>query len=177
MKKPSIAKYAVVLVLMAGLVAFTAPSAKAQSNTTTIDAVVTIAQAIGITGGATLDFATVSAPVSGGPGTILVTTGGSFTAGGGSLVISGTPVAGRFDVTGVGNATYSITGPIVEDNFTATGLSLGTLTRNPSMTGALTGGGTESIDIGGTLSITTFATAGVNGGGNPAKIRLTVNYN
>ena len=175
MTKAKLLKYAVAGLAVAGLLALAAPGARADS--TTIGAKVDIAEAISISSGLDLDFATVSAPETGGPGTIEVATDDTVTEGGGSVVTNGTPGAGTFDVSGQGSATYAITGPTVTTNFSATALSLGSLTSDPSGAGTLDAGGAQTIKIGGTLSINAGATAGVNGGGSAAVITVEVNYN
>lgn len=175
MTKAKLLKYAVAGLAVAGLAALAAPGARADSAT--IGAKVDIATAISIVSGNDLDFATVSAPETGGPGTITVATDGTVTEGSGSVVTNGTPGAGTFTVSGQGSATFAITGPTVTTDFTATALSLGSLTSDPSVAGTLGPGGGETIKVGGTLSINADATAGLNGGGNAAVITVEVNYN
>lgn len=113
-------------------------------------------------------------------GTVLLTPGGTRTAGGGVTlpVASGTVAAASFTVGGAGTNTFSITLPNTDYTITrATGtetMIVNTFTSSPSGTGVLAGG-TATVTVGATLNVGASQVAGsyTNATGFP----VTVNYN
>ncbi len=181
MKKPNFLGYAVAALLVAGLVAFTAPSAKAQVSATS-NARVEISTPISIAKDTDMDFGTLSAPTGSAAAKWILTPSGGLSE------IAGTNSVdlftldhheSKFTATGESGAAYDIAASVTT-NFGATAsgsLSLDELTTDPpigSGTGLLSS--TQVIKVGGRLLIDPFTTKGTNGGGTPAEITVTVNY-
>ena len=135
-------------------VAGTAEAADATGN-----ASATIATPISVSENTSLAFGTILAGAS--QSTIVVSTAGARSVGSGdATLLGGTPAAAAFDVTGEGSTSYSV-------SFTA-----GTLTRaggSETMTvdtftddsgGSIAGGGSDSFNVGATLTVAANQTAG-----------------
>ncbi len=106
-------------------------------------------------------------------GTVTVTTAGGRTSVDVDL-LGGTPAAASFDVTGKGNANYSITfsSPAT---LTSGGNSMTVDTFNHDAGGSptLPGGGSETFNVGATLHVGGTQAAGTYSG----TFTATVNYN
>ena len=142
--------------------------------TSTANATATIQAPLTITPVNPLNFGTLA---SSGGGTVVVATDNSITPSAGVTVISGTPTAASFDVTGIPSATFSINLPNATITLTSGGntMSVGTFVRTPAADGTLTVGGTATIVIGGTLTVAAGQAAGVYT--NATDLDVTINYN
>lgn len=119
---------------------------------------------------------------------------GSFTAGaGGSVTVSpagarsksgsvilvnqgGSAAAAQFTVSGTSNALYDITLPADGTVFLSDGaagsMAVNGFTSSPSVSGMLSGGGTQTLTVGATLSVGNAQTPGSYSG----SFNVTVNY-
>lgn len=170
MKKLSIAVLAIAAVFSA--------NSHAASDTATAGGTVIVP--IQIADAANLSFGKF-APGAG--GSVTVSTSGARTGTGVILsTIGSSPSAARFDVTGDANATYdiSITAPATVSDGTNTmalatfsDLTAANATTGNVTSGTLSAGGTQSIYIGGTLTVGATQAAGAYTG----NISVTVEYN
>ena len=119
-------------------------------------------------------------------GSVTISNSGVRTSSG--VVLSSTSsvqTAAKFDVTGDGNATYGIThsgATVLSDSastpntmalVTTSDLTGGNVTTGNVATGTLTAGGTQSIFVGGTLTVGATQVAGTYTGA----VTITVEYN
>lgn len=130
--------------------------------------------AIAITNTAPLAFGKF---VSGSGGTVVISTNGVRSASGGVLLVpSGAGAAAQFAVSGDSNLTYAISLPadgLVALASGANSMVVTTFASSPSLTGALSAGGTQTISVGATLNAgSNQATGNYSGSFN-----ITVNYN
>lgn len=140
------------------------------------DALATLIIPISIANSVPMDFKTLGA--SDIAGTVVMTAASSavLSATGGVTVISGTPTAGEFTVTGEGTQAFTITLP--SDAATLSGSVSGDLTvdnwtcSEPLTTAALSGG-TLVFYVGGTLNVGAEAVAGTYTG----TFNVSVDYN
>ena len=143
----------------------------------------TVIAPIAITAPAALSFGRFA---HGTGGSVTISNSGVRTASG--VVLSSTSsvqTAARFDVTGDGSATYAIThsgATVLSDSAatpntmalaTTSDLTGGNVTTGNVATGTLTAGGTQSIFVGGTLTVSATQVAGTYTGA----VTLTVEYN
>jgi hypothetical protein len=159
------------------------------ANTADADASAKAVAAIAITKTTDFNFGTIVPGAS--SGTVVLSTGGSRSVSGGTVLGNGTtPAAAVFGVTGDGTSTFSVTfsnGVTLSDGSSHT-MSVGTYvlkvgagsdqTSNYSGTlssgaATLTVGATLSVDTSGNNPAGTYSTA--NQGGTP--LTVTVNYN
>ncbi|MFC2992790.1 DUF4402 domain-containing protein [Halomonas tibetensis] len=172
-----------VLASVVALGAFGASNSFAAAATTSASS--TVIEPIAIALGTDLNFGRF-APGAG--GSVTVSTSGART--GSNVILSsvdvGTVSAARFDVTGDNNATYSITWDAaaeLSDSVEAGGNTMALaifsdLTAGNAITGEVTAGtlgtgGTQSIYLGGTLTVAGTQTAGTYSG----DVTATVEYN
>lgn len=143
----------------------------------------TVVAPIAIAAAASLAFGSF-APGAG--GTITVSTSGARAAAGPVLMGAGTATAARFNITGSAGTAYSIThtGTTVLTNTTGSGGETMALAKFSDLTGAnatsgevtsgtLDGAGTQSLFVGGTLTVAAGQVAGVYTG----TVIATVEYN
>ena len=151
-------------------------SVKAQtaSATATANATATIITPITIGKVADLNFGNIVAGT--GAGTVTVPTEGARTKTGDVILPAATPGtinAAKFTVTGLADATYTITLPGSATISETGGKTMTvTFTSNPSGTGTLTGG-TQDLFVGATLNVGAAQTAGNYTG----TFNVTVAYN
>jgi hypothetical protein len=149
--------------------------AAAASDSATTSA--TVVTPIDITVAQNLTFGEFAAGTG---GTVVLTTGGAASVTGDVLLTAGTPAAAQFTVTGEADETYSIS--IVDDDLTHTDTTTvmalaithdvdGSSEDDPAV-GTLTLG-TDTIYVGGTLTVGSGQLVGVYSG----TITATVNYN
>ncbi len=172
MKKTDFAKYANIGLLVAGVVAFTAPSAEAVSDT--INTNVQISPAIAITGVDSLVFGTFSAPTSGLATWTVAATDNTMTEDvttDSVDFITDDHSRGTFDVTGANAASYTIS-TSVSSAFSGTGVTLTAINTFPTTPGTLSGSGAQTVQVGGTVTIAVGAASGLRNG----SIEMTVNY-
>ena len=145
----------------------------------TANATATVVMPIAITAGANLSFGSFAA----GPGgNVTVNTGGVRSASGPILSSAAAPSAARFDITGQGSLTYSIAhGGSTE---LSNGVATMALTKASDLSGAgaasgnvnfgmLSPGGTQSLFVGGRLTVAVAQQPGVYSG----VVIATVEYN
>jgi hypothetical protein len=171
----NIKRFAVITVATS-LLAASSLSAAQNSATTSANAKANIISPISIVKvvGADLNFGDV---VPGGTaGTVVVTPAAARTSTGGvSLGNAAAVTAAAFTVGGANNATYTITLPAGPTTVTAGAntMTVDTFTSNPSGTGLLSGTGTQTLNVGGTLNV------GINQavGAYTGTFSVTVAYN
>lgn len=168
------------LALMAAMVAAALGlGGSAQAAQATATASGTVIAPITINAAANLVFGSFAA---GAGGTVTVSTSGARTTGGPVLMGAVTPSAARFDIGGEAGATYSIThsGTAVLTNGAATmalakfsDLTGANATAGNPATGTLDGAGTQSLYVGGALTVAAGQLPGVYTG----TVIATVEYN
>lgn len=166
--------------LVAGALVASGPSQAAEA---TGNANGTVVQPIAITSAADLSFGSFAAGT--GAGSITISTSGERTSSGVVVIGSSSGAAARFDITGAPGATYSIThgGTAVLTNTGGASetmaltkfsdLTGGNATSGEASTGVLDSGGTQSLYVGGTLSVAANQAVGVYAG----TVIATVEYN
>ena len=149
--------------------------------TASATATATIITPIAITKTVDMNFGNLYVAVATG-GTVLLTPESVRTATGGVGFpgTAGTVSAASFTVTGLADATYSITIPagpltITHDLGTAT-MTVGTWTSTPTVVaGGVLTGGTQTLNVGATLNVTAAQLTGLYVSETPFDV--TVNYN
>lgn len=128
----------------------------------------------------TLDMNFGNVAISAASGTVALATDGTRTPLGGATLpaTAGTVSAASFAVTGAGSYTYTITLPATAITLTGAtaGVTVDAFVSNPSGTGTLSAGGTQTVLVGATLNL---PAGGVTAGSysNAAGLTVTVNYN
>ncbi|MCF8371356.1 MAG: DUF4402 domain-containing protein [Bacteroidales bacterium] len=112
-------------------------------------------------------------------GTIVLTPASSRSNTGGVTFLNGnngTVTAASFTVTGLADATYSITLPAGATTISYSGndMTVDSWTSTPTPTGTLTGG-TQTLNVGATLNVPASSPAGLYTSATPFEV--TVNYN
>jgi hypothetical protein len=112
-------------------------------------------------------------------GTIVLTPASTRTNTGGVTFLNGnagTVTAASFTVTGLADATYSITLPASATTISYSGndMTVDNWTSDPTPTGVLTAG-TQTLNVGATLNVPASSPAGVYTSATPFEV--TVNYN
>ena len=159
---------------------FAANDARAQTSATVlgVSGSAVIAATMSIAKTSDLDFGIIAAPA--GASTMVLSTAGARTGGGGAVAVSGGTVTNAvFTIGGSANATYGVTftpdpavlsGPGV-DMTVDTWTWLSATSGNATLT--LSGAGADTMTIGGTLQIGAGQTAGAYTG----TFDVTVDYN
>jgi hypothetical protein len=155
--------------------------ALAVTNNATASATATVVTPMNITKNADLAFGKISAGAT--SGTIKVSTSGGASVTGGTTKSGGTPTAANFTITGDNSATYTIDLSGTTATLTGAGTPMalalamdfvgdgsGTTTVT---TGALSGAGSQTLYVGGTLSVGASQAPGAYTGG----VTVTVAYN
>lgn len=165
--------------LVAGLLFMVSAVQQVNGQTEISDAAstsATIITPIAISKTVDLNFGNI---VAGTAGTVTVGTDDSRSSTGGVTLPTATPgtiTAAQFDVTGLANATYSITVPA---SFNVTGpgddMEVSTFVTDPTPTGTLDGSGEQTISVGATLAVGANQTAGTYT--NADALVITVAYN
>ena len=110
-------------------------------------------------------------------GTVTVTAGGTRSSGGGVILVpSGGGGAASFSVTGSPGATYAITLPSNGSVLLSSGsntMGVNNFTSSPTSNGQLSGGGSQTLMVGATLSVGASQARGSYSG----TFDVTVNYN
>ena len=138
----------------------------------------TIITPLAITKNVDLNFGNIVAAAS--AGTVTVSPAGARTKSGDVVLPAATPgtiSAAKFTVTGLANATYSITVPGTFNITRASGsetMAVSAFVTNPTPTGVLTGGSQE-LFVGATVAVGANQAAGVYT--NPNALVITVAYN
>jgi Domain of unknown function (DUF4402) len=153
----------------------------AQSSATA-EATATLVNPISIVATTNMDFGTIAASNS--SGSVVLTTGGVATPNGGVTLVSGTPSAALFTVSGEGGSGFSINYPpasiLLNNGSDVLTVNAFTYSNNGDATGTLSGvtgeTGTSTIAVGATLVVPAGAKAGIYTNTND-DFTLTVNYN
>lgn len=157
------------------LVAAMTTAAQAQSSTATAtaNASADVVAAIAIAKVADMKFGNVVAGAT--AGTVVLSTAGTRSATGGTkLGNAGSAAAASFTVTGQGSATYSITLPASASLASGVNsMTVNTFASNPSGTGTLSAGGSQTLAVGATLNVGASQAAGAYTG----TFDVTVAYN
>jgi hypothetical protein len=167
------ATFALLAIVSQNVMAQQSGPASASSNTEAI-----IITPIAISNSQALNFGNIA---SGTAGTVSVDTDGQRTSTGPTLPAAtpGTITAAHFDVTGLANATYSITLTNTSFDVTRSGGSETMLVNNivttPTPTGTLDGSGEQQIKVGATLTVDANQAAGTYT--NLDALEITVDYN
>ncbi len=166
-------KLATLALAIAGLTIGSYALAQANSATATANANARIVTPISLTKTADLNFGDVVS--SGVVGTVVVTPASARSATGGATLGNGAAVtAAAFTVGGQGSATYAITLP---GSATVTSgpntMTVNTFTSTPSPTGTLSAGGSQALNVGGTLNVGVSQATGTYTG----TFSVTVTYN
>lgn len=160
------------VIVMLSLTATTFAQTSASATATA-----TILTPIAITKDIDMNFGNLA--VNNTAGTVILAPDGTRTATAGVTFLPtnpGTVTAAAFTVTGLADATYSITLPSGATTLTSAGntMTVDTWTSSPTPTGTLTGG-SEEVYVGGTLNVGASQPAGIYISGTP--FTVTVNYN
>jgi hypothetical protein len=166
--------FAVVVLLMVTVASYA-------QVTATATATATIVTPIAITKTIDMNFGNVAVIAS--PGTVVLTPASTRTVTGGVTlpVVAGTVTAASFTVVGTPGYTYAITLPsndLVIQRTTPPGpetMTVNVFTSDPTPTGTLGIGGTETLNVGATLNVAGSQAAGVYV--SPTPFSVTVNYN
>ena len=168
-------KFALASIAVLGVLCASNGFAAPASDTATTTA--TVVTPIAIVDAQNLNFGEFAAGTG---GTVVLTTGGAASATGDVVLTGGTSTAAQFTVTGQTDASFSI--GIADDDLThtdtvttmalATTHDLDGTSEDDPASGTLTLG-TQTIYVGGTLTVTNAQTTGVYSG----TITATVNYN
>ena len=140
------------------------------------DATATLIIPISIANDVAMDFKTVAASATAGTVVMAATAGAALTPTGGCTVISGTPTAGKFTVTGEGTQVFTITLPSSASTLTGSvsgDITVDTWTCSEPLTTAALVGGTLVFYVGGTLNIGVDEVAGTYTG----SFNIIVDYN
>jgi hypothetical protein len=118
-------------------------------------------------------------------GTVVLLPAGTRSSNGGVTLtnqgVANSPTAAQFNVTGLLSGTYTITLPTTDyiiTNTTGTGaetMKVNAFSSTPATTGALSVGGTQTIQVGATLNVGASQVAGVYTAATGFPV--TVNYN
>ncbi len=137
----------------------------------TVDVTITIDAPISISSSGDMDFGTMV--TTGTAGTVTVTPAGARSSVDVDL-LGGLPSAASFDVTGEGNANYSITLPSSATLTSgANTMTIDTFTDDAGVNPKLPGGGSETFNVGATLNVSATQASGTYSG----TFSVTVNYN
>jgi len=115
---------------------------------------------------------------AGSGGTITVAPGGARMKTGSVILVNqaGTASAAQFTISGTPSAVFTISLPVDGTVFLSDGgsgsMALNGFASSPSVTGVLSGGGTQTINVGATLSVGNVQTTGSYSGA----FNVTVNY-
>jgi hypothetical protein len=153
----------------------------AQSSATA-EATATLVNPISIVATTNMDFGTIAA--SNASGTVVLTNVGVATPNGGVTLVSGTPSAALFTVSGEGGSGFSINYPaasiLLKNGEEVLTVNAFTYSNNGDATGTLSGVagevGTSTITVGATLVVPANAKAGIYTN-TDNDFTLTVNYN
>ena len=159
------------------MLAFTAATFAQVSATATATA--TIVTPIAITRTVHMNFGNLA--VNNTIGTVILTPASTRSATGGVTFLPASPgtiTAASFNITGLANATYSITLPGVAttiDDGLGNTMTVFPFTSTPTPTGTLSAGGAQTLTVGATLNVGASQVAGVYTSATP--FTVTVNYN
>jgi hypothetical protein len=127
----------------------------------------------------TLDMNFGNVAVNNTPGTVVLTTASARSVTGGCTLpaVTGTVQAASFAVTGTAAYTYAITLPVALFTVVngANSMTVNTWTSNPTPTGVLSAGGTQTLLVGATLNVGANQASGLYT--SAADFTVTVNYN
>lgn len=146
-----------------------------QAPVATAPASATLVDPLTITKTEEMNFATVAGSSS--PSTIVMSTAGVLTPSVGAYVITGTPTAASFSITGAAGEVISITLPgtiTLTASGGSEGVTVGTFTDDDE-TDRIPASGPLVINVGGTLTLPANVEAGVYT--NTTDLKVTVNYN
>ena len=166
-------------VLVIAAIAIVSANSSFAQATATAAASATIITPISIVKNIDMNFGNVavSATLA---GTVILAPAGTRTTGGSGVTLpatTGTVAAANFTVSGQGSYTYAITLPTtctITDAGSHT-MTVNAFTSNPSATGLLSAGGSQTLTVGATLNVSAGQAAGVYT--NATGVPVTVNYN
>ena len=166
------------VLVIAAIAIVSANSSFAQASATA-SASATIVTPITIVKVTDMNFGNVAVSATN-PGTVILAPASSRTIGGTGVTlpaVTGTVAAASFTVSGQASYTYAITLP---SSCTITDASSHTMTVNgftsdPATTGALSGSGSQTLNVGATLNVSAAQPAGTYT--NASGVQVTVNYN
>ena len=165
---------AIASILIAGSTASFAQATATASASATIVTPIAISKTVDMNFGNVAVSATIA-------GTAVLAPAGTRTTGGAGgvtlPVTAGTVAAASFNVTGQASYTYAITLPTtctLSDGASHT-MTVNAFTSSPSATGALSTGGTQTLNVGATLNVAAAQAAGSYT--NATGVPVTVNYN
>ncbi len=136
----------------------------------TVDVTATLLAPISISSSGDMDFGTMV--TTGTDGTVIVTPAGarSYTD---VDLLGGSPAAASFDVTGEGNANYSITFSSATLTSSGNSMTVVAFDHDAGVNPKLPAGGSETFNVGATLHVGATQAAGTYSG----TFAVTVNYN
>ena len=146
----------------------------------TASASATIITPISIAKTVDMNFGNIAVSASTSGTVVLATSGSRTTAGAGGVTLpstTGTVAAAEFTVSGEASYTYAITLPAnatLTDGGSHT-MAVSSFTSNPSSTGTLSSGGSQTLTVGATLTVSAGQAAGSYT--NATAVPVTVNYN
>jgi len=127
---------------------------------------------ISITAPTIMDFGVLAASAT--PGTAVLTYGSALSKTGGVTIVSGTPTAGGYAVTGEGSTSYSIsipTGDVTISDGSGHSMIVNTMVCSKGASSSLSSG-SDTFTVGGTLNVPANQVAGTYTG----TFDVTVNY-
>ncbi len=164
--------------ILVAMVAFGATSFAQQTSVAHVATNARIITPINIVGVDALEFGDIAVDATNG-GTVTISTAGvASTTGDVTLPNSGaTRSQATFTVTGEANQTYSITltnATVVITDGTHN-MNVSTFVTDPTPTGTLNGSGTQTLNVGGTLTVAAGQASGTYT--NATDLEVTVQYN
>ena len=135
-------------------------STRAEAATANGTATATIVTPLSIVAAQNLAFGKIAASTG---GTVVISAAGVRSKTGAVTLVStgSTQSQALFNLTGDPNSTYSITLPVTATITSgANTMTVGTFTSNPPATGTLSANGTQTVNVGGTLTVASGQVAG-----------------
>ena len=168
------------VIIAAAVVVLGSTSGAFAQASATASASATIITPISISKTVDMDFGNIAVSASTGGTVDLATTGARTTGGAGGTTLpstTGTVAAAEFAVSGEASFTYAITLPTSATLSDGSGntMTVGSFVSNPSATGTLSTGGTQTLLVGATLTVGAAQVAGTYT--NSTGVPVTVNYN
>jgi len=168
------------VIIAAAVVVFGSTSNTFAQASATASCAATIITPISISKTVDMNFGNIAVAAAT-SGTVVLSTASARTTGGAGGVTlpstTGTVAAAQFSIAGQASYTYAITLPTNASLSDGSGhtMTVSSFTSNPSATGTLSSGGTQTLYVGATISVAAAQAAGSYT--NATGVPVTVNYN